>query len=72
MSKTLDTELVEVLDRVLHKGAVLRGEIVISVAQIDLLYLDLRVFLSSIDTAIRAGAWSENSSIVHPESHHGA
>lgn len=72
MSKTLDTELVEVLDRVLHKGAVLRGEIVISVAQIDLLYLDLRVFLSSIDTAIRAGAWSETSSFLHPEGDHGA
>lgn len=54
---TLDAELCEVLDRVLHKGVVLRGEVVISVAEIELLYLDARLFLSSIDTAIRAGAW---------------
>lgn len=53
----LDAELCEVLDRVLHKGVVLRGEVVISVAEIELLYLDARLFLSSIDTAIRAGAW---------------
>ncbi len=52
----LDTQLCEVLDRVLHRGVVLRGEIVISVADIELLYLDLRLFLSSVDTALDAGA----------------
>ena len=52
----VDAQLCEVLDRVLHKGAVLRAEIVISVADVELLYLDARVFLSSIDTAVRAGA----------------
>ncbi len=54
----LDAQLCEVLDRVLHRGVVLRGEIVISVAEIELLYLDLRLFLSSVDTAMDAGAWS--------------
>ena len=49
--------LADALDRILHRGAVLRGEILISVAEIDLLYLDLRLFLSSIDRAIEAGAW---------------
>lgn len=47
-------ELAETLDRVLHKGAVLRGDLVISVADIDLLYLDVRLFLSSVDTALEA------------------
>lgn len=64
---TLDTELCEVLDRVLHRGAVLRGEVVITVADIELLYLDLRLFLSSVDTAIRAGAWSPRASYIPPE-----
>lgn len=47
-------ELAETLDRVLHKGAVLRGDLVISVADIDLLYLDVRLFLSSVDKALEA------------------
>jgi gas vesicle structural protein len=43
--------LSEVLDRVLNKGAVVAGEVVISVAGIDLLYLGLNVLLASFDTA---------------------
>jgi gas vesicle structural protein len=44
--------LAEVLDRVLNKGAVVTGEIVISVAGIDLVYLGLNVVLTSISTAL--------------------
>ena len=47
--------LCEVLDRVLNKGAVIHGDLTISVADIDLLYLGLRVILTSIETATRAG-----------------
>ncbi|MDS4059780.1 MAG: gas vesicle protein [Candidatus Contendobacter sp.] len=43
--------LCEVLDRVLNKGAVVMGDLTISVAGIDLLYLQLRVLLTSIKTA---------------------
>jgi gas vesicle structural protein len=43
--------LAEVLDRVLNKGAVVTGEVVISVAGIDLVYLGLNVVLTSIQTA---------------------
>ena len=43
--------LAEVLDRVLNKGAVVTGEVVISVAGIDLIYLGLNVVLTSIQTA---------------------
>lgn len=50
--RTNRAELAETLDRVLHKGAVLRGDIVITVADIDLLYLDLRLFLSAVDEAL--------------------
>ncbi len=51
-----DVTLAETLDRVLDTGAVLRGDVVISVADVDLLYLDLRLFLSSVDTALDYGA----------------
>lgn len=43
--------LCEVLDRVLNKGAVLDGEATISVAGIDLVYLGLKLMLTSIETA---------------------
>ena len=43
--------LCEVLDRVLNKGAVVVGEITISVADIDLIYLGLQVVLTSIEKA---------------------
>ena len=43
--------LSEVLDRVLNKGVVVTGEVVISVAGIDLVYLGLNVVLTSIQTA---------------------
>ncbi|MCF8036108.1 MAG: gas vesicle protein [Desulfobacteraceae bacterium] len=46
-----DISLCEALDRVLNKGAVVAGEVTISVAGIDLLYLGLQVILASIETA---------------------
>ncbi len=50
ITKTNDINLVEILDRVLNKGVVLSGDIVISVADIDLIYIGLRVLLSSVET----------------------
>ncbi|SDJ97728.1 gas vesicle protein [Sediminibacillus albus] len=47
-----DVSLLDVLDAVLEKGVVLRGDITISIADIDLVYLDLRILLSSVDTLI--------------------
>lgn len=42
--------LCETLDRVLNKGAVVSGEIVISVAGIDLLYLGVQLILTAVET----------------------
>jgi hypothetical protein len=46
--------LCETLDRVLNKGVVVAGEIVISVADIDLIYLNLQLMLTSVETVIRS------------------
>jgi hypothetical protein len=46
--------LCEALDRVLNKGVVIHGDIMISVAGIDLVYLGLRLLLSSVETARKA------------------
>ena len=43
--------LAETLDRVLTKGAVITGDITISVADVDLIYLQLRILLASVETA---------------------
>lgn len=48
--------LAEVLDRVLNTGVVVTGEVVLSVAGIDLVYLGLNVVLTSIETARTAMA----------------
>lgn len=47
--------LCEVLDRVLNKGVVVTGDVTISVANIDLIYLGLQIVLSSIET-LRQGS----------------
>ena len=45
-----DVTLLEVLDRVLDKGVVIAGDLTISVADIDLVYLGVRVLLCSVET----------------------
>jgi gas vesicle structural protein len=46
--------LVELVDRVLDRGVVLRGDVIISVAGIDLVYLELRLLLAAMETLDRA------------------
>ena len=45
--------LLEILDRALEKGVVISGDLVISVADVDLVYLGLKVLLSSVETMER-------------------
>ncbi|NJL04917.1 MAG: gas vesicle protein [Chloroflexaceae bacterium] len=45
-----DLVLLDLLDRALDKGVVLSGELVISVADVDLIYIGLKVLLTSVDT----------------------
>ena len=52
----IDTEqlvLADLLNHVLDKGVVIGGTVTISVADIDLLVLDLRLLLASIETTMR-------------------
>ncbi len=57
--------LCEVLDRILNKGAVVVGDVTISVAGIDLLYLGLQIILTSIATA-------QSTMSALPENHRNA
>lgn len=42
--------LIELVDRVLNKGVVVTGDITLSVADVDLVYVGLRLLLASAST----------------------
>ena len=54
MSRDLPVEqqitLIELVDRVLNKGVVVSGDITLAVADVDLVYVGLRVLLASVGT----------------------
>ena len=54
----------ETLDRVLNKGVVVAGEVVISVADIDLIYLGLQLVLTSVETARRNSLRSAADAVI--------
>ncbi|HEX5706835.1 MAG TPA: gas vesicle protein [Pyrinomonadaceae bacterium] len=45
-----ELSLLETLDHVLDSGLVIAGDVIISVADIDLIYLGLNVLLGSVET----------------------
>jgi Gas vesicle protein len=45
------TSLVELLDRVVHRGAYVGGDVVVCLAGIDLVRLDLRLLLTAVQPA---------------------
>ena len=48
-------ELADLLSHVLDKGVVLKGEVMLAVADIDLVRLDLGLLLTAVETAVRRG-----------------
>jgi hypothetical protein len=50
-----DVALVDLVDRLLAGGVVIHGDITLSVADIDLVYVGLRAMISSVETAERRG-----------------
>jgi hypothetical protein len=51
MPEAREVALLELLDRVVDHGVVIAGDITISVADVDLIYLGLRVMLTSVERA---------------------
>ena len=45
-----EVTLVELVDRVLNKGVAVTGDITLSVAGVDLVYVGLRLLLASVST----------------------
>ncbi len=61
-----DVSLLEILDHVLNSGVVIHGNIVISLAGVDLVYLGLNVILTSIETARQSMAKQRPVSVAKP------
>lgn len=51
VNKTERVTLVDALDKVLEKGAIINGDIVLRVADVDLVFLGLRLILTSVSKA---------------------
>ena len=47
------SSLLDIVDHVLNQGIILHGNMVISLAGVDLVYVGLDVILSSVETALR-------------------
>lgn len=60
--------LLDLVDRILNKGVILWGDVTISVANVDLVYLGLKVLLCSVEKAeeMRVKAAMEALEIVAP------
>jgi hypothetical protein len=58
--KNQHVTLLELLDRLLDKGVMVKGEILLSVADIDLVYLNLGLLLSSVKTVEKAAGKGGN------------
>ncbi len=51
-----EVTLLEVLNRVINKGVVVSGDLVISIANVDLIYVGLRLVLASVES-LGEGYW---------------
>ena len=63
------TNLVDILDRILDKGLVVAGDIRVSLANVELLTVRIRLLVCSIDKAEQIGLnwWRYDRSLVNPE-----
>ena len=67
MNGDRDLSLVEALDHLLDRGVVIAGEAVISIGQVDLVYLGLNIILSNVDTISRVSSGGP-AALPKPES----
>ncbi len=62
--------IVELIDRILEKGAILNADLIVSVADVPLLAANLRLALASVETMIKYGVmndWLEATDIIEKE-----
>lgn len=55
-----DITLIDILDVILDKGVAIKGDLMISIAGVDLVYLDLRILIASVETLMQAQSNGRN------------
>lgn len=64
--ESADLTLLDLIDHVLNTGVIIRGNLVLSLAGVDLVYLGLDLIVSSVETALRhvsAPSWTERPAL---------
>lgn len=62
------TNLADILERVLDKGIVIAGDIKISIADVDLLNIKIRLLIASVDKAMEMGInWWQQDAFLSSE-----
>jgi hypothetical protein len=56
-----EVTLIEILDVILDKGVAIKGDLIISIAGIDLVYLDLRLLISSVEKLVSVHSENNNN-----------
>jgi Gas vesicle protein len=59
-----EVALVEILDRALGAGVVITGDLTISLADVDLVHLDLRLLLASVGTIAGGRADTSDAEVL--------
>jgi len=59
-------DLADLLSHVLDKGVVLKGEVMLAVADIDLVRLDLGLLLTAVETSVRRGSARPKPPLFQP------
>ena len=64
------TNLADILERVLDKGIVIAGDITISLVNVELLNIKLRLLIASVDKAMEMGInWWESDPYLSSRAH---
>ncbi len=64
------TNLADILERVLDKGIVIAGDITISLVDVELLNIKLRLLIASVDKAMQMGInWWESDPYLSTRAH---
>ena len=66
------TNLIDILDRILDKGLVIAGDVRISLANVELLTIRIRLLICSVDKAESIGLnwWKHDPNLTQPVSSH--
>lgn len=56
--------LLDILDGLLDKGVVLKGDIIISIANVDLVYIELCLLVTAVEVAMNNGMIQESKSKI--------